>query len=112
MKPLVDLNVTNVDMDSFTEKGRNGAALKVSSNDETVFSATPALEIGTQWGHPGGILTRPYVRGGVSFYSDADFPICGVCGGTGGPVHHQWPDRRRSGRCLGRRQLPGGGGGC
>ena len=75
VKPLVDLNVTNVNMDSFTEKGRNGAALRVSSNDETVFSATPALEIGTQWGHPGGVLTRPYVRGGVSFYSDADFPI-------------------------------------
>ena len=74
-KPLVDFNVTNVDMDSFTEKGVNGAALKVSSNDETVFSATPALEIGTQWGHPGGTLVRPYVRGGVSFYSDADFPI-------------------------------------
>ncbi len=75
LKPLVDLNVTNVNMDSFTEKGGNGAALRVSSNDETVFSATPALEIGTQWGHPGGILTRPFVRGGVSFYSDANFPI-------------------------------------
>ena len=75
LKPLVDFNVTNVDMDLFTEKGANGAALKVSSNDETVFSATPALEIGTQWGHPGGTLVRPYVRGGVSFYSDADFPI-------------------------------------
>ena len=75
LKPLVDFNVTNVDMDSFTEKGGNGAALRVSSNDETVFSATPPLEIGTQWGHPGGMLTRPYVRGGVSFYSDADFPI-------------------------------------
>ena len=50
-------------------------ALRVSSSDETVFSATPALEIGTQWGHPGGMLTRPYVRGGVSFYNDAAFPI-------------------------------------
>jgi outer membrane autotransporter protein len=74
-KPVVDLNVTNVDMDGFTEKGGNGAALRVSSNDETVFSATPALEIGTQWGHPGGTLVRPYIRGGVSFYDDADFPI-------------------------------------
>ena len=74
-KPLVDFNVTNVDMDAFTEKGGNGAALRVSSSDETVFSATPALEIGTQWGHAGGIVTRPYVRGGVSFYSDAAFPI-------------------------------------
>ena len=75
LKPLVDLNVTNVDMDTFTEKGAFGAGLKVSASDETVFSATPALEIGTQWGHPGGMLTRPYVRGGVSFYNDASFPI-------------------------------------
>ena len=74
-KPLVDFNVTNVDMDSFSEKGGNGAALRVSSSDETVFSATPALEVGTQWGHAGGVITRPYVRGGVSFYSDADFPM-------------------------------------
>ena len=26
-------------------------------------------------GHPGGTLVRPYVRGGVSFYNDVDFPI-------------------------------------
>ena len=74
-KPMVDLNVTNVDMDSFTEKGGSGAALRVSSNDETVFSATPALEIGSEWVMANGALVRPYVRGGVSFYNDANFPV-------------------------------------
>jgi outer membrane autotransporter protein len=83
-KPMVDLNVTNVDMDSFTEKGGNGAALRVSSTDETVFSATPALEIGNQWVMANGGLVRPYVRGGVSFYSDAEFPIAASFAATNG----------------------------
>jgi outer membrane autotransporter protein len=73
-KPMVDLNVVNVDLDSFTETG-SSAALKVSGSDETVFSATPALEIGTQTALSGGTLVRPYLRGGVSFYSDADFDL-------------------------------------
>jgi uncharacterized protein with beta-barrel porin domain len=51
------------------------AALNVSSNDETVFSVTPALEIGTEWAWGSGTLVRPFVRGGVSFYSDAEFPV-------------------------------------
>ena len=73
LKPTVDLNVVNVDMDGFTEKG--AAALHVSGFDETVFSATPALEIGNQWALASGALVRPFVRGGVSFYSDAEFPV-------------------------------------
>jgi outer membrane autotransporter protein len=75
LKPMVDLNVVNVDMDGFTEKGGNGAALTVAGSDETVFSATPAVEIGNQWALKSGALVRPYLRGGVSFYSDADFPM-------------------------------------
>jgi outer membrane autotransporter protein len=73
-KPQVDLDVIYVDMDGFKETGGAGAALKVSGTDETVFIATPALEIGTQMGF-NGVLARPFVRGGVSFYSDADFPL-------------------------------------
>ena len=74
-KPMVDLMVTNVNMDGFGERGGLGAGLKVASYDETVFSATPALEVGNQWATQGGTLVRPYVRGGVSFYNDVDFPI-------------------------------------
>jgi hypothetical protein len=40
-----------------------------------VFSATPALEIGNQWALKSGALVRPFVRGGVSFYSDAEFKM-------------------------------------
>ena len=48
----------------------------MASYDETVFSATPALEVGNQWATQGGTLVPiTYVRGGVSFYNDVDFPI-------------------------------------
>ena len=82
LKPLVDLNVTYVDMDGFTERG-GAAALRFSSADETVFSATPALEVGTQMAF-GQTLVRPYVRGGVSFYTDDDFPLRASFAGASG----------------------------
>jgi len=40
-----------------------------------VFSATPSLEVGSQWALASGAVVRPYLRGGVSFYSDADFAM-------------------------------------
>ena len=83
-KPMVDLMVTNVDMDGFAERGGLGAELKVAGYDETVFSATPALEVGNQWATSGGTLVRPYVRGGVSFYNDANFPIAAGFGAAPG----------------------------
>jgi Autotransporter beta-domain len=84
-KPLVDFMVTNVDMGGFTERGGSGAGLRVSGFNETVFSATPAIEVGNQWAMSGGTLIRPYVRGGVSFYSDANFPVsAGFAAASGG----------------------------
>jgi outer membrane autotransporter protein len=85
-KPMVDLNVVNVDMDGFTERGGGGAAMKVSATDETVFSATPAFEIGRQFALRDGTLLRPYVRGGASFYTDADFPIAAAFADAGGGI--------------------------
>jgi outer membrane autotransporter protein len=82
-KPLVDFNLTYVDMDGFRERG-GAAALRFASADETVFSATPALELGTQMGLGGGMLVRPFVRGGVSFYSDDDFPFRASFAGSSG----------------------------
>ena len=62
-KPMVDLDATQISLDGVKESGAGGVGLNVRGNDETVFSATPALEIGTQFGSPGGTLVRPYVRG-------------------------------------------------
>jgi uncharacterized protein with beta-barrel porin domain len=71
---MVDIDVTQVHIDGFTERGSN-AALRVSGSDETVFSATPALELGRQSALAGGTLVRTFVRGGVTFYGDEDFAL-------------------------------------
>jgi outer membrane autotransporter protein len=74
-KPLVDLDVTHIDLDGASESGSGGMALKVNGSGQTVFSATPMVELGTQYGNPNGTLYRPYIRGGATFFDDADFAV-------------------------------------
>jgi len=74
-KPMVDLDATHVSADGATESGAGGVGLKVHGSDETVLSATPMLELGTQFGNPNGTLVRPYVRGGATFFDDPDFVL-------------------------------------
>ena len=76
IKPLVDLNVTWVDIDGFTEAGGNGAALIVQGTDETIFSVSPAVEFGWQSQiDDAGTLLRPYIRAGVTVFDDPDFAV-------------------------------------
>jgi len=75
VKPMVDLDVTHIDLDGASESGGSGMALKVNGSDQTVFSATPMVELGTQYGSSGGTLFRPYVRGGATFFDGADFAV-------------------------------------
>jgi hypothetical protein len=74
-KPMVDLDVTWLGLDGTNERGGGGAALKVRGTDETVFSASPALEIGTQWAFGDGTLLRPYARAGATVFGDNDFAV-------------------------------------
>ncbi len=71
-KPFVDVNITHVDRESVQETGGGGANLNVSGSDETYFSVTPALELGATIDQGYGRAIRPYVRAGVTFYSDTD----------------------------------------
>jgi outer membrane autotransporter protein len=75
LKPMVDLDATHISLDGVTERGAGGVGLKVRGSDQTVFSATPALELGAQFGQPGGTLYRPYVRGGATLFDDPDFVV-------------------------------------
>jgi outer membrane autotransporter protein len=86
LKPMVDLDATHVSADGATESGAGGVGLKVQGNDETVFSATPALELGAQFGQPGGTLYRPYVRGGATLFDDPDFVLLASFEGAPGGV--------------------------
>ncbi len=69
-KPLVDLNVTHTELDRLTETGAGAAGLNVDGGDETVFSISPALEVGTAWWWENGTLVRPYLRAGMTWFDD------------------------------------------
>src|SRR6185312_11562028 len=75
LKPLVDLNVTRVALNGFSEQGAGGASLNVSGAGKTIFSASPAVEIGTQTAVQNGALMRLFARVGVSAFSNTDFPV-------------------------------------
>ncbi|HEV7996892.1 MAG TPA: autotransporter domain-containing protein [Stellaceae bacterium] len=75
LKPLVDLNVTRINLNGFSEQGAGGADLNVSGSGSTVFSASPAVEVGTQTGLQNGALVRPFARLGVSAYSNTNFAV-------------------------------------
>jgi len=75
LKPLVDFNVTHVSLNSFSEQGAGGADLIVSGTGATVFSASPAVEVGTQTSLQNGALLRPFARLGMSAFSNTNFAV-------------------------------------
>jgi outer membrane autotransporter protein len=85
-KPIVDFDAIQVNLDRLRERGAGGVGLNVRGNDETVLSASPALEVGTQFGTLNGTLVRPYVRGGATFFDDPDFVLLASFQGAPGAV--------------------------
>jgi uncharacterized protein with beta-barrel porin domain len=75
VKPLIDLNLMRVNLNSFAEQGAGGANLIVSGSGQTVFSASPAVEIGAQTTFQGGTQLRPFAQLGLSVFSNTDFPV-------------------------------------
>ncbi len=82
LKPVVDLNVTRVNLNSFSEQGAGGADLIVPGTGSTVFSASPAVEVGTQTGLQNGALLRPFARLGVTAFSNTDFAVSAAFSGA------------------------------
>lgn len=74
-KPMIDAAVTGVTLDDVRETGAGGASLLVRGNDHTVFTVSPALEIGTEWWWSNGTLVRPFVRGGATWFSEDDVTV-------------------------------------
>jgi outer membrane autotransporter protein len=73
LKPIADFNVAHVSSDGFTEAGGGGAALTVNGADGTYFSFSPTVEAGTEWRMASGTLVRPFIGGGLTWYSDTAF---------------------------------------
>ncbi len=74
-KPLVDLGLTYLDRDSVNETGDPASDLVVQGGSDTVFSATPAFELGSEHALTETQIVRAYVRAGVTFYTDTDHAL-------------------------------------
>ncbi len=85
-KPILDVAVTRVELHDLTESGGGGAGLIVDGDDHTVFSASPAIEIGTQYWLADGQSVRPFVRAGVTWWSDDDVTVAASFAGAPGGV--------------------------
>ena len=75
LKPMLDLNLIRVNLNDFNEQGAGGAGLIVSAAGSTLFSASPAIEIGTQTDLQGGAFVRPFARLGMTAFNNTDFVV-------------------------------------
>ncbi len=82
LKPLVDVNVTHLDLGDAHEHGAGAASLDVDGEDKTVWTFSPALEVGSQLHLSNDTLVRPYIRGGATVFSDTDFGLLASFDGT------------------------------
>ncbi len=73
LKPQVDLAVSYLARDAYTEQAGGGIALQVAENDETIFTVAPFVELGTQIPIWQGAVARPYLRGGLRWQSEDEF---------------------------------------
>lgn len=83
VKPLMDLEATQLWLGSVEEQGGVGA-LNIASSEETIFSAAPAIEIGGETKLAGGTLLRPFARFGGVFYSEDSIALSSAF--AGGPA--------------------------
>lgn len=74
VKPLVDLEATQLWLGSVQEQGGVGA-LNIASSQETIFSAAPAIEIGGVTTLADGTQLRPFARLGGVFYSEDSIAV-------------------------------------
>lgn len=73
IKPMVDLNVSWIDMGGISESGGNGAGLTVNGSEETVLSFSPAVAFGWQRETAEGTLVRPHLQVGMTVFDDPGF---------------------------------------
>jgi len=72
VKPMVDFDLTALRRGSFAETGAGSAGLRVNGQTDGVFSLAPAVEVGGQFVIGEDMMLRPFVRGGVRFFTQSD----------------------------------------
>jgi outer membrane autotransporter protein len=97
LKPSVDASATRLSSDGVDETGNGPANLIIRSGEQTVYTVSPTLEIGTEWRWSNGTLVRPFIRGGAIWYEGGDFSadsaFAAAPGGLGTfTIHHDIDD--------------------
>ncbi len=69
LKPYLDLHVTRLHTDGYTETGADQFGLKVSGERDTVFAASPMIESGHRFGLPRGMTLRAFAAVGATVYN-------------------------------------------
>ncbi len=70
VRPVVDLDVVSTHASGYDERDAGAYNLRIESESQTAFIATPALELGTRQEFSDGWVARGFVRGGVSFSTE------------------------------------------
>ncbi len=83
-KPMVDLALTHLDRDGINEAGDPATDLVVQGGSDTIFSAAPAIELGSEHALTETQVMRAYVRAGVTFYADSEHAL--TAGFAGAPA--------------------------
>lgn len=73
LKPQLDVAHTWLRRDRYRETGSGGIALDVAAANASVWSVSPALEVGMEQKVAGLGVIRPYVRAGVTWRDTASF---------------------------------------
>lgn len=72
VKPYVDLDATYSRMPGHRERG-DALRLKIDGSDQTVFSVSPMIEIGSRHTVSNGMMLRPYAFAGASLFSQDEW---------------------------------------
>ena len=70
--PMIDLGVSYINVDGYSETGAGALNLAVSSSSDWIVSGGPAVEIGSTI-TADGLTYRPYIKAGITFLSEDNF---------------------------------------
>ena len=73
LKPEIDVAVTHLNRDAYTESGAGGIALSVAGVSDTIVSVSPSLEFGFELPLTGGGVVRPFIRAGATWLDNDQF---------------------------------------
>jgi len=68
LKPYLDLHAVHMHTGSYSEQGAGALGLNVDGNSDTMFSASPMLEVGGRVEMDNGMTLRPYAAVGATLH--------------------------------------------